>query len=127
MFEYGKEYKSMRSLLWYVISFAALLFVFMFVLLIADKRATCLENSGVWDEQENRCRKECLTWNVRTGCVELSADVLEKLDQCGNNLRCHDDVLRKIIPQLCQKYRGTFDQESGSCDFEKQVKNKNKR
>ena len=48
MFEYGKEYKSMRSLLWYVISFAALLFVFMFVLLIADKRATCLENSGVW-------------------------------------------------------------------------------
>ncbi len=39
----------------------------------------CLDDGGVWDGAEKRCRHDCLTWNERDGCVPLEKMKVEKV------------------------------------------------
>ncbi len=54
-------------------------FVGMFLYFAFDFAGTCLENGGVWDGAEKRCRYDCLTWNERDGCVPLEKMKVEKV------------------------------------------------
>lgn len=34
----------------------------------------CLENRGVWDYKQMKCREDCVTWNWKYGCVPIPDD-----------------------------------------------------
>lgn len=38
---------------------------------IWQMRDICLDDGGVWDGREMRCRRDCLAWNVVDGCIPL--------------------------------------------------------
>ncbi|MBO5038305.1 MAG: hypothetical protein J6C85_02455 [Alphaproteobacteria bacterium] len=38
----------------------------------------CLDDGGVWDSLERRCRRDCLTFNEDDGCVALERTTLEE-------------------------------------------------
>lgn len=96
----------------------AIFISFLFLFFLFDHKGTCLENGGVWDEKAKRCRYDCLLWTHKTGCVWLYDAVLAALDRCGHDAKCHDHVLEKVLPGLCLKYKGKYDSESNSCNFE---------
>lgn len=97
---------------------SAIFISFLFLFFLFDHKGTCLENGGVWDEKAKRCRYDCLLWTHKTGCVRLDDAVLAALDRCGHDAKCHDHVLEKVLPGLCLKYKGKYDSESNSCNFE---------
>ena len=96
----------------------AIFISFLFLFFLFDYKGTCQENGGVWDEKAKRCRYDCLLWTHKTGCVRLYDAVLAALDRCGHDAKCHDHVLEKVLPGLCLKYKGKYDSESNSCNFE---------
>lgn len=53
-----------------------LFFIALFAILMAVESCSpdvnldkdiCLDDGNVWDYEENRCRKDCLTWNDKYG------------------------------------------------------------
>lgn len=40
-------------------------------IVLANKKDSCLDSGLVWDGEQKRCRNDCLTWRLDTGCVPL--------------------------------------------------------
>lgn len=77
-----------------------------------------MERSGVWDEDENRCRFDCLLWTQKTGCVQLNDNTLSVLEQCGQDIKCYHSVIEKVMLELCRKYKGKYNPKDNNCNFE---------
>ncbi len=50
---------------------ASLLFLFFFIF---NDAGDCIDNGGVWDYNQKRCRNDCLTWKRKFGCIPLESD-----------------------------------------------------
>ena len=53
---------------------AAGLLLIGFILYVYLSSGDCLEHGGVWDYKQMKCRKDCITWNWRYGCVPIPDD-----------------------------------------------------
>ncbi len=38
---------------------------------VYEQKDICLDDGGVWDGREMRCRRDCLAWNEVDGCIPL--------------------------------------------------------
>lgn len=38
----------------------------------------CLEHGGVWDYKQMKCRKDCIKWNWKHGCIPLPIDEIQE-------------------------------------------------
>ena len=48
------------------------------VFLLNDDKGRCLsEDGGVWDEERQECRQDCLTWSWETGCVPITEENID--------------------------------------------------
>ncbi len=107
-----------------------LFFIALFAILTAvescspdDKLALdkdiCFDDGNVWDYAENRCRKDCLTWNSKYGCVQMTPEHQKILDECYNDREhCDKKLAHKYYLELCEKYKVPIDPKTGECYFD---------
>lgn len=80
---------------------------------------SCMDFGNVWDYAENRCRKDCLLWNEKYGCVQMPPEMIKLMDDCRHDIRnCNTELLAKYRDQLCAKYGAPKDPETGICYYE---------
>lgn len=96
----------------------AIFISFLFLFFLFDHKAHCLENGGYGTKRQNAAATIVCCGRIKPGCVRLDDAVLAALDRCGHDAKCHDHVLEKVLPGLCLKYKGKYDSESNSCNFE---------
>ncbi len=84
-----------------------------------NDKGACLETGGVWDEEEGRCRQDCLVWNKKFGCIELTAEQVKKMESCRSiNKHCLsiDDFF-----VICQNNNKAWNLDNKSCRFEFEI------
>ncbi len=71
-------WKSWLSRAWYVVLFAGVSVLAAVCLhgdfgelSVYEQKDICLDDGGVWDGREMRCRRDCLAWNEVDGCIPL--------------------------------------------------------
>ena len=98
---------------------AIVLLCLLVIFLYTDEPTFCLEaKHGVWDYAENRCRMDCLTWNSKYGCVQMTPEYKKILDECYNDRdHCDREQAHKYYLELCEKYKVPIDPKTGECYF----------
>ncbi len=80
---------------------------------------SCLDLGDVWDYNEKRCRKDCLTWNKLHGCIYMNEEYQRLFLACAEKTEeCSDKRLEELHIEACKKYNGALNLEYGYCDFE---------
>lgn len=78
----------------------------------------CADTGSVWDEYEQRCRNDCLTWTEVHGCIYIDEAYQRLFVACANKTAdCDAEELRRLNIQLCEKYQVARNLEYGYCDF----------
>lgn len=76
--------------------FAAIIFA-VFIFFMMDKSGICADTGGVWDEHEQRCRDDCLTWNKVHGCIYIDEAYQELFVACAEKTSvCDAEELRRL-------------------------------
>ena len=79
---------------------------------------TCYDNGNVWDEAENRCRKDCLLISKKLGCIKMASEHIILLEECVKNPNlCDRKLERKYYNELCAKYNLPIDPKTNLCNF----------
>lgn len=89
------------------------------IFFILDKPGDCSSSGDVWDYNEKRCRKDCLTWNKLHGCIYMNEEYQRLFMACAEKTaECNEKRLDELHIEACQKYNGALNLEYGYCDFE---------
>ncbi len=79
----------------------------------------CFDDGNVWDYDEDRCRDDCLLWNDKYGCVQMTPEYKKILDECYNDRdHCDREQAHKYYLELCEKYKVPIDPKTGECYFD---------
>lgn len=109
----------MQRSLGLVMTTPSLLFLILFFYLFFDRAGSCLDTGGVWDGDEKRCRKDCLTWNEVNGCIHMDEEYQKLFAACADKTsECDQNRLALLHKGLCKKYHAPLNLEHGYCDFE---------
>ncbi len=80
---------------------------------------TCRDGGGVWDYDEDRCREDCLLWNDKYGCVQMTPEHMQAIkDCCRDRKRCDVELIKWHSEELCMKYSRRINPNTGHCTFE---------
>lgn len=89
------------------------------IFFILDKPGDCGSSGDVWDYNEKRCRKDCLTWNKLHGCIYMNEEYQRLFMACAEKTaECNEKRLHELHVEACKKYNGALNLEYGYCDFE---------
>lgn len=108
----------------HTIWFSSLPFVLIFIMFfVFDDIGDCASSGKVWDYNQDYCRDDCLLWIKDLGCVELSQEMLNQLNKCGEHNECYNRILDSITEELCEKYKMPYDKERKQCfwDFKPEL------
>lgn len=98
--------------------FSAAIVFTVFVFFMTDKSGICADTGSVWDDDEQRCRDDCLTWNEIHGCIYIDEAYQKLFVACASKTAdCDVEKLRRLNIQLCEKYRAAWNLGYGYCDF----------
>ncbi len=80
---------------------------------------TCRDGGGVWDYDEDRCREDCLLWNDRYGCVQMTPEHVKVMKDCRRGRKpCDVELAKMYSEELCMKYSRRINPKTGHCTFE---------
>lgn len=80
---------------------------------------TCRDGGGIWDYYEDRCRDDCLLWNDKYACVQMTPEHVKVMKDCRRDRKRCDVELAKIYSEeLCMKYSKRINPKTGRCTFE---------
>ena len=80
---------------------------------------TCRDGGGVWDYDEDRCREDCLLWNDKYGCVQMTPEHMQAIKDCRRDRkRCDVELIKWHSEELCMKYSRRINPHTGYCTFE---------
>ena len=80
---------------------------------------TCRDGGGVWDYDEDRCREDCLLWNDKYGCVQMTPEHMQAIKDCRRDRkRCDVELIKWHSEELCMKYSRRINPNTGHCTFE---------
>ena len=71
---------------------------------------TCIDAGNVWDDDEKRCRDDCLKWNRDYGCIQITE---EQRMLFSVNKRISEAVYKDI----CLSNQKAWNNDKGDCDF----------
>mgnify|MGYP004478226825 FL=1 len=79
----------------------------------------CFDDGNVWDYDEDRCRDDCLLWNDKYGCVQMTPEHRKFIDECYEDWQhCDREQAHKYYLELCEKYKVPIDPKTGECYFD---------
>ena len=79
---------------------------------------TCRDGGDVWDYDEDRCRDDCLLWNDKYGCVQMTPEYIQYMKDCyRDRKRCDEELANRYYQELCDKYNAPIDPHTGYCTF----------
>ena len=79
----------------------------------------CLDDGNVWDYDEDRCREDCLLWNDKYGCVQMTPEHVKVMKDCRRGRkRCDKELAKMYSEELCMKYSRRINPKTGHCTFE---------
>ena len=79
----------------------------------------CFDDGNVWDYDEDRCRDDCLLWNDKYGCVQMTPEQRKCIDECYEDWQhCDREQAHKNYLELCEKYKVPIDPKTGECYFD---------
>ena len=80
---------------------------------------TCRDGGGVWDYDEDRCREDCLLWNDKYGCVQMTPEHVKVMKDCRRGRKpCDVELAKMYSEELCMKYSRRINPKTGHCTFE---------
>ena len=80
---------------------------------------TCRDGGDVWDYDEDRCRDDCLLWNDRYGCVQMTPEHVKVMKDCRRGRKpCDVELAKMYSEELCMKYSRRINPKTGHCTFE---------
>lgn len=86
------------------------------IYLFTDEQGTCKDMGGVWDDNEKRCRNDCLEWNKEYGCILLTPAQIRKMENCQiEKGPCLSD---EDFFEICQNNRKAWDADKKECRFQ---------
>lgn len=78
-----------------------------------------MDFGNVWDGDEKRCRKDCLTWNKVNGCIYMNEEYQRLFVACADKTAgCDENRLDELHLETCKKYNAPLNLDYGYCDFE---------
>ena len=78
----------------------------------------CFDDGNVWDYDEDRCRDDCLLWNDKYGCVQMTPEHIQYMKDCyRDRKRCDEELANRYYQELCDKYNAPIDPHTGYCTF----------
>lgn len=80
----------------------------------------CAEKGLVWDEDEKRCRDDCLTWVKGKGCIPLETVWQMNEEVCGE-LMCSLNEEMEATWRLCEMYQGALNVKDKMCNYDFQM------
>lgn len=110
---------------WKAIYILAIIFSLPFIGLffLIDEPGDCISSGYVWDYDLKQCRKDCLHWNKKTGCIKLTQEEVLEFKECQKqHPKCLAPIYKKMFPQKCFEYNGAYNTEENYCDFEFDLK-----
>ncbi len=80
---------------------------------------TCRDGGDVWDYDEDRCREDCLLWNDKYGCVQMTPEHVKVMKDCRRGRKpCDVELAKMYSEELCMKYSRRINPKTGHCTFE---------
>lgn len=76
---------------------------------------SCMDAGNVWDDERKECRSDCLKWDKRFGCIELTSEQTELLKKCKRNINC---LSEEVYREICLHNKKAWNIETQNCDFE---------
>lgn len=76
---------------------------------------SCLDLGGVWDDNEKRCRNDCLTWQKNYGCIKLTPEQIKAFNQCEEKDNCPS---QEVYYDICMRNLKAWDKKNQECYFD---------
>jgi len=77
---------------------------------------SCLDFGNVWDDEENRCRDDCLVWNKINGCVKMTEEQVNLFRKCRYEpAGC---IPESVFDDICLQNNLPLNKTTGECDAE---------
>jgi hypothetical protein len=74
-----KIFRNVIFILWNIFAIIGLVVSAYFLYLVFDEKGYCLsEQHGVWDDEQNICRYDCIKWEKERGCITI--DMLKNIE-----------------------------------------------
>ncbi len=71
---------------------------------------TCLDAGNVWDDDEKRCRDDCLKWNKDYGCIQITQEQ-RMLSSRGKRIPV------AVYKDICLSNQKAWNNDKSDCDF----------
>ena len=83
------------------------------------RQLSCMDSGDVWDYDEDRCREDCLLWNDKYGCVQMTPEHVKVMKDCRRGRKpCDVELAKMYSEELCMKYSRRINPKTGHCTFE---------
>lgn len=73
--------KIFLKILWNIFAVLGFIITCLFCYLLFDEKANCLDLGQIYDPEQKICRKDCLTWDEKVGCVAITKENLRKKEK----------------------------------------------
>ena len=112
--------QSIKIIVKALIGLFVLLLLFHLVMFIidpysAEKEACMYDSGGIWDDSEKRCRKDCLWWGEKYGCIKMSEQQMKLYNQYLDNDQQVPPSLKK---EICLNNQKAWNIDEEDCYFD---------
>ncbi len=75
---------------------------------------SCQDMGQVWDDDERRCRDDCLSWGEEYGCIKLNDTEVNLVRNCRQSRGC---ISREMFKDICLRNQKAYNSHTNICDF----------
>ncbi len=115
--------KNMAKIILIIYCIIAALLLAPFLYFAFDRVGNCASDGYVWDDNLKECRKDCLHWNEKKGCIKLSDEEVAEFEKCKyQKPACYAPIYDKMFPKKCLDYDSAYNLDEKYCDFDFNLK-----
>ncbi len=99
----------------FFITLCILMFPILWKIFVFLKIDTCLDNRGVWDYDSQKCRHDCLKWHKDFGCIKLTEEETQTIQNCLSSVNC---ITNEMYRQICLRNQKVYNPDTNICKFD---------